>query len=614
MAGQTSETMDMEAAAQDRLDRVQRHQAAGRLSEAEAILDALIAELGERPRLLHYKGLNKVMQGDRAAGEALIRAGLEQAPEDPVQNVDLGTVLAQAGQMEEATGYFRTAVEAAPNFAVAQTNLGGALVLSGDHAEAISHLERAVELDGSQIDAHTNLGIAYLAVSQTGKAVDILYKALAIDPLSLRAHIQLSDALYRHERHDTAEHHARRALELAQEMGSGTGEAYMHLGNALASAGRMEAAAEALLQSAMQPQGGLQALGRLVHMRRTDAGAPELQILEQFLARADGMGPAARATLFFAAGKAMDDLGRHDEAFGHFAKANAITKSLHAFDSEAHVARAARLREMGAPAIMARTSDSGVRDIAPIFITGMPRSGTTLMDQMFSRHPKVTAGGELRALPGALEQNMPLRAALRDPDKIPELTGDDFTRLGEGYMDAVRAEGIRSEYVSDKMPSNYLYAGLAAQALPRAKFLFMRRHPLDCLLSNYMQHFGRNQPASSDFANLAVTYREFDRMVQHWSEVMPDRVRVVHYEKVVANAEAEMRDVLAFVGLDWTDAVLDHSKSTRQVNTASLAQVREPIYTRAVARWEKYAPHLTELAKELRAYLSDDDLRRCGVT
>lgn len=593
------------------LDRIRRHQAAGRFDDAEVLLDSLVAGLGRLPRLLHYKGLNAAMSGQPDEGEALIREGLKgEAREDPVQNVDLGVLLAQTGRLEEAIDHFRNAVESAPNFELAHSNLGGALVLQKKYGEAIHHLERAIELDGNLLDAHSNLGIAYLQVNDTRRSVDVLYKALALDPLSIRAHIQLSAALYRAERHDAAEHHARKALELEP----GAAEAWLHLGNALGSAGKLDEAAEALLKVAAAPSVGLYALSRLVHMRKTVEGAPEQALLARYLEREEGMSEELRAQLHFALGKSLDDLGQYDQAFAHFRTANALNKKIHPFDLEGFVEQAKRLRALASPKLIARCGGEGVRQIAPIFITGMPRSGTTLMDQMFSRHPRVMAGGELRALPAAMHRAARLREALEEQIEEDTLTPDDLKQLGEVYMDAVRSEGIRSEYVSDKMPSNHLYAGYAAMALPRAKVLFMRRHPLDCLLSNYVQNFGRNQPASSDFAHLAATYREFDRMVTYWSEVIPDRVQVVHYEDVVADAEGQMRAILEFVGLDWDPQVLDYSRSSRQVNTASMAQVREPLYTRAVARWENYASHLGPLARDLREFLSEKDLAKCGVT
>ncbi|WP_297772099.1 sulfotransferase [uncultured Roseovarius sp.] len=596
-------------ATQEVLDRIARHQSAGRLDEARKLLDGLIKERGEMPRLLHYKGLNLAMAGQREEAEKLMREGLDKAPEDPLQHADLGVLLAQSNRLDDAIHHFREAVDLAPNFGVAHSNLGGALVLEKKFGEAVYHLEKAIELEGSLLDAHTNLGIAYSQTNQHKKAVEVLYKALSIDPLSVRAHIQLSAALYRIERHDTAEHHARRAIELEPK----AAEAYLNLGNALGSAGKMDEAADALLSVAGRPPVGVPAMSRLIHLRKTKADAPEMQILDQYLSRVDSLADEARSTVHFAAGKAFDDLGEYDTAFEHFHKANEISKEIYPFDAEAYVARAERLREFASPALLKRCDGAGVKDLAPIFISGMPRSGTTLMDQMFSRHPRVMAGGELRAMPAAMHQASRLRDALQEERPVEEIGPDDFTRLGETYMDGVRAEGIKSEYVSDKMPSNYLYAGMISLALPRAKIIFMRRHPLDCLLSNYMQHFGQNQPFSTDFQNLALVYREFDTMVNYWSEVIPERVRVVNYEDVTADVEGQMRNVLEWVGLDWDPEVLNYKSSSRQVNTASMAQVREPIYTRAVARWKNYGTNLKGLAAPLSDYLSDDDLAYCGV-
>ena len=598
-----------EAEVNETLKRIQRHQRAARFAEAAKLIDDLIVELGRMPRLLHAKGLNEAMSGNVQDGEALMREGLDAAPEDPIQNVDLGVLLAQSGRLDDALVHFRAAVEAAPNFEMAHANLGGALVLKKKYREAITHLERAIELDSRLLDAHTNLGRALMHQGQNGKAVEAMYKALAIDPLSVRAHVQLASALYRNERHDAAEHHARRALELDPN----ATEAYLYLGNALASAGKMDEAADALLKIAGASRAGLAALSRLVHMRKTTEDSPEFALLESYLDRKDRLGDEARVSVHFAMGKALDDLGRYDQAFDHYEQANTLNNTLHPFDAEAYRARANALRDLFSPAFVKRCGDGGITDIAPVFVTGMPRSGTTLMDQMFSGHPLVTAGGELRAIPEAMQKTPRLRQALQGDIEADALNSDDFSQLGEAYTDLVRSEGIKSEYLSDKMPSNHLFSGAIALALPRAKILFMRRHPLDCLLSNYFQHFSQNQPASSDFSNLATTYKEFDHMVHHWSEVIPDRVRVVNYEDVVADTEGQMRSVLGFVGLEWSDSVLDYRKSSRQVVTASIAQVREPIYTRAVARWEKYASHLAPLARELRDYLSAEDLAKCGV-
>ena len=213
----------------------------------------------------------------------------------------------------------------------------------------------------------------------------------------------------------------------------------------------------------------------------------------------------------------------------------------------------------------------------------------------------------------ALSRNRRIRAVLEHEADPAELTADDFARLGEDYVAGLHAEGLRAGYVSDKMPANYMYVGLLAMALPRAKFLIMRRHPMDCLLSNYMQNFGPNQPFSTKFNDLASVYGGFDRLAKHWTTLLPDRVREIPYEAIVADPQARMREIMEFVGLDWSDDILDHTKSSHQVNTASFAQVRQPIYDTAVARWRRYGPLLHDLAVELRDHLTEEELAACGV-
>jgi len=604
------QTKEEKAQLEETMRRIARHQEAGRFEDAIELLDELALEYGDLPKIKHYKGMCLVQMGEKQAGHTMMREALELDPEDPIQLCDIGTFLAQDGKIEDAIPFFRTATEVAPNYGIAQSNLGGALVLQKKYGEAILHLEKACELEPNLMDAHTNLSTAYMQTNNFGKAVDILFKALAIDPQSIGGHIQLSAALYRKERYESAEHHARRAIELAPT----AAEAYLHLGNALASAGKIEEAIAALLPIAGRPPVGIPALSRLIHLRKTKADSPEMAILSTLIDRIDELPNEAKASVHFAAGKAFDDQQEYATAIGHFNTANAINNDLHPFKLDEHDERAERLRTVSAPEVLKNCAGKGVTSIAPIFISGMPRSGTTMMDQMFSRHKEVQAGGELRAMPVALHANKQLRDVLEEKQEISSLNHDVFKQVGETYESVVRAEGLRSARISDKMPSNFLYAGIISVAMPRAKMIIMRRHPLDNLLSNYFQHFGQNQPFSADFANMAGVYKTFDLMAKHWVKQLPDQVREVSYEDVTADPEGVMKDVLAWADLEWDPEILNFSQSMRQVNTASIAQVREPINRRAVARWKSYAPYIGELASHLKDHLNDEDLAACGVT
>ncbi|WP_417207635.1 tetratricopeptide repeat-containing sulfotransferase family protein [Antarctobacter sp.] len=591
------------------LARIARHQNAGRLAEAGAALDRLLEQYPGHPRLVHLKGLNLVRLGQMDAGMALLDDVANHQPDDVAVLVDIGTLLAQQGKMDAAREKFQTAVEVAPNYALGHANLGAALVVAKEYARAVPHLDRAIALDPDVLDVHLNLAQANLRTGNFQRAVDGLFRALAVDPQSVAVHVNLAHALFRRERHEAAEHHARRAIELAPQ----AGEAWLHLGNTLAASGRMEEAAQTFLRAATLPGMALSAFTRLANLRKIKPDSPEWKGMQAVAQNADQLPDEARATLEFAFGKAQDDLGDPDAAFAHYAEGNRLTRGLFPYDRAANTARAERLRALVTPALLDRHAGAGLRGVAPVFICGLPRSGTTLMEQMLSRHPAVQAGGEMLAVQRAFQVNPRLRAVLEERAPDSELTDDDFTRLGEDYQSYLHGEGLRSPRVTDKMPGNQLYIGLLALALPEAKFLIMRRHPLDGLVSNYLQNFGQNQPVSADLEDLAESWRQFDLNAKHWTSLLPDRVQEVSYEALVADPEGQARAVLDFLGLDWHGDVLDHTASMRQVNTASVAQVRSPIYGTSVARWRRYGAHLGPLAEALGGALTAEERSACGL-
>ncbi|WP_425102038.1 tetratricopeptide repeat-containing sulfotransferase family protein [Tropicibacter sp. S64] len=594
------------------LERVAQHQAAGRYREADIMLDRLLTAHPGVPRLLHLKALNHSYRGDRDTAISMLETVVDNTePSDPVALVDLGTILAQSGQMDAAIERLKRATEIAPNLALAHGNLGAALLTKSDLPGAIRHLQKAVSLDGTILDVLLNLGQAHIRAQQFDAAIDVLFRALSVDPQNAPAHSHLAHALFRRERPDSAEHHARRAMELAP----GQPEPMLHLGNTLAAQGKIAEAVDMLLGIANKPPVGIAALTRVVHIRKTTADSPEYNTLKTYESRLDSIAVEPRTALLFALGKAEDDLGNYEAAIGYFNAANALATAQQprAFGEDNAAERTERLLEFVTPALLSRCASKTVTEVSPIFICGMPRSGTTLMDQMFSRHPDVQAGGELPATIRALGRNKRLHAALEKDLDSDALTPDDFARLAEDYVAVLHGEGLRAGYVSDKMPANYHYVPLLAMALPRAKFLIMRRHPMDNLLSNYMQNFGANQPFSTAFPALGATWRRFDALASRWAELLPDRVRQVAYEDIVTDPEARMRELVAFVGLDWSPAMLDHTASSHQVNTASVAQVRQPIYDSSVARWRRYGPLLKNLAIEVQDALSDEDRVAAGL-
>lgn len=593
----------------DVVARIQRHQNAGRLDEADQALEGLLAEFPDHPQILHLKGLNLLHQGHKDRGLAMLEMIVENDKDNVMALIDYGSFLARTGELDKAIPKFQTAVEISPNLALAHANLGAALVVRERYDEAIAALTKAADLDGDLLDVHLNLAQAYIRSNRFPRAADPLFRALAIDPQSVAAHVNLAHALFRAERHEAAEHHARRALELAPD----AAEPLFHLGNTLAALGRMDEAADAFLKVAKMPGAGVSALTRLINLRKTTADSPEYKLLTQFADRLESLPERPRTDLLFAMGKAADDLGDEKSAIDCYRKANALTAEQHPFDQDTHANREVRMRSLVTPAFVERHRGAGLHDVAPIFICGMPRSGTTLMDQMFSRHSQVQAGGELRATGFAFHHSPDLLKVLEQEAPDASVTDDMLTTFAEHYQTYLHNEGLRAEYVSDKMPNNYLYAGFLALAFPRAKVLIMRRHPMDNLLSNFMQNFGRNQPFSTRIDTLVNVYKEFDKTARHQLATLPDQVRFVDYESVVSDPEGQMREIMQFVGLPFEDNMLDHTKSTRAVNTASVSQVREPIYSTSVAKWQRYGPLLKDMAEQLGDLLPPDDRRLCGL-
>ena len=591
------------------LARAARNYNAGRFATVHEVLDKLQEEFGEIAEIEHSRGLTLYSQGRKDAGMAKLKLAANFMPHDGAVRADIGALFAQEGKYEEAISYFLEAADVAPNYAAAWSNLGGAYFMLGEHTQAISALRKAVQLDPNLKDAQLNLGTALAQLRRHRAAVDAFYKVLASDPNDVAAHLGLSGALYRDERHDTALYHARKALELRPN----AVQAHLHIGNALASMGQMEEAAEHLIKAANGP-GGMGALARLIHHRKTTADSPEFARLQQALDRLEQQPRKEEPSgLYFAAGKAFADLGDYQRSFDYFAKGNAATAKEVSFDLQNHVEQVDRMIEVFSPDLIDRLQGAaGVDDIAPIFVCGMPRSGTTLTELMLSRHSKVQAGGELNASIRAIGQVRRLVAHLEDKDAAAPIA-DELTQVGEFYLEAVRAEGLAAEIITDKMPINHMYVGLLALALPRAKFVITRRHPLDCCLSNWSQNFGKNQPFSVNFADLGGVYLQYKRVTDYWAQVMPERVMILEYEDLVADPEAKIREVLSFCALDWQVEVLNPAGSSRPVNTASMAQVREPITQNATPKWVAYGALLQPLAEELRPVLTADDLTALGL-
>jgi len=328
---------------------------------------------------------------------------------------------------------------------------------------------------------------------------------------------------------------------------------------------------------------------------------PDLQMLEELASSVSDPATPGRDALLFALAKAYDDLGDYDRAFEAFQAANALHRV--GLDYDPATAERAADALIGAfdEALVERSSGLGCPSERPVFIVGMPRSGTTLVEQILASHPDVHGAGELHELE-VVAGAVPVMNAGRLP--LPEgmagLGARDLAQLGElydGRLGRLVPEALR---ITDKMPSNFYYIGFIHAILPNARIIHCVRDPLDTCLSCYMTLFSPGSSWSYDLREVGRYYRSYDRVMAHWRLVLPEaRMFEVRYEDVVSDLEGQARRLLDHCGLEWDDACLAFHLTKRPVRTASVAQVRRPLYAGSVGRWRRYERHLGVLISEV---------------
>jgi hypothetical protein len=295
-----------------------------------------------------------------------------------------------------------------------------------------------------------------------------------------------------------------------------------------------------------------------------------------------------RMVLHFVLGKAHDDLGEHAEAMRHFDAGNSIrARSLRSDRAEFEASLDRQIKRF-TPELFGQLAGFGTEDETPLLIVGMPRSGTTLVEQIVSSHPAVTAGDELSFW---ASHGTGLECA-----EGPGFTPDAARALTTAYLTLLRKIGPSATRVTDKLPFNYLRLGLIRVLLPNARIIHCRRHPIDTCLSIYSTLFKPRMDFISSKADLAFSYRQYARLMDHWRTVLPpDRFLEVEYERLIADRGTETRRLIAFAGLDWDEACLKPERNERVVMTASAWQARQPVYSTSVGRWRNYEPWLGEL-------------------
>lgn len=527
------------------------------------------------------------------AVEAFARA-IRHQPALAQAHYNLGLVLRAQGRMEQALGPLARAAEIKPDFAEALQALGGLLQSLGRYGAAVRCFRQLARLRPDDPVAHTSLGAA-LQMSGDLEAARAAYEdALRAGPGFPDAHSNLGICWQGLREPDKAEACFRRALELDPDHQGA-------LGGLAANLDRRGRYAEGygLLEDRLQPERAdpellITAAQLLRHLGRSDDA---VRLLEETLARSPALGAANRERLHFNLGDALDDIGRYDEAYDHYRAGNRL-KPIR-FDRDEYRRDVADLLQVFAPGWQARLPRADLETEAPLFVVGMPRSGTTLVEQILAAHPRVAGAGELTDL-GQAAMDLAPGEGPRFPRALLRADREAMLRAAEAYLARIRTLAGEAERVVDKTPANHLFIGFIELLFPRARVIHCVRHPLDTALSCYFQNFsGQGIPFSYKLGDIAHYYNGYLATMAHWRAHSRLKLHEVVYEELVADLEGESRRLVAFTGLDWDPACLEFHKLDRLVATASHAQVRRPLYHSSVGRHWHYRAHLGPLLEAL---------------
>jgi tetratricopeptide (TPR) repeat protein len=552
------------------------------LAEAHSNLGQLLLEQQQlEPALLHC------------------REAARLRPDLPEAQNNLGNVLRELGQLSEARACYEDALRLKPDLALTYSNLGQALQEEGCLQEAIAWYQRGLQRDPSSARIHCHLASALEEQEDFDAAVARYRLALQLNPGYAEAHNGLGFVLHEQGKFAEAVSEYREVLRLKPDFATG----YCNLGNILEELGSFEEALAVFREALRRDPHHAGAYSLLATMLRGRLPAEDLQAMRRLLARPH-LTLAKRLALHFGLAQVLDANGAYAEAAEHLRQGNSLCRALwkkqgKTYDPAAHSQLVSDLIQAFTPEFFARER-GGVDSEVPVFIVGLPRSGTTLTEQILASHSQVHGAGELNyarqsfdALPRVLNQ------AVLPIEALSQIQPAAIRQLAQWHLARLRELDAHAARIVDKMPDNYLFLGWLSLLFPRAKFIHCRRDLRDVAVSCWMTNF-RHIRWAADPEHLAARFREYQRLMDHWRAVLPIDVFEVDYEETVADLEGVARRLVAWCGLEWQPACLDFHQTSRPVRTASVTQVRQPVYTRSVARWKHYEAALAPLFQQLR--------------
>ena len=610
------------------LQKAERCAGDRRLAEGEDICQTILAERPDHVGALRVMADIRIREHNSEECIRFAEAALALDSEDPKLYNLRGRARNNLGSLEDAEKDFRYALQLDPRFADAHSNLGHILHRKGYTEAAEQCFREALAREAGHGLANLNLGMILFERGQIRKAIKHLQMGLDEEMTHQAGRYNLAIALHRIGHLVEAVHNYRQVIA----NGESDPDALSNMASALQAMGDLESAAaafEAALETNPEHGPSLAGLAGLfelsgqydrgialltpflkrgnampmIHvayaqlLRRKGRGKEALVHLAALL-KLDGLAEYQRLAIHFTLGDLLDEIGEYEKAFAHYDRANQLRQV--EYTSEGRKREVDKLIEIFSEENLDRMPDSGRDTEQPVFIVGMPRSGTSLVEQILATHVDILGAGELRDI-GLMSIEMGRnKEQILYPDCVLNMDTRELKGWSKRYLDKLRKISRRVPRITDKMWQNFEHLGLIQLLFPRARIIHCRRSPMDTGLSCYFQSFGTaGPPFSYDLQKIGAYYNEYRRLMNHWQEVSRLSILDVDYEEMVADTEGQSRRMIEFLGLAWDPGCLKFYDNPRLVRTASHAQVRKPIYTSSIGRAVNYRDHLGPMIEEM---------------
>jgi tetratricopeptide (TPR) repeat protein len=610
----TKQNLKVNNPSQQQLSSLLEYYQNGRFDDAEKLAVSVTQEFSKHQ--FAWKVLGAVLKQTGRITDSLtpMQKSVQLAPQDAEAHSNLGTALQELGRLDEALASYAKAITMKPDFAEAHSNLGNTLKKLGRLDEALASYTQAIALKPDFAEAHSNLGNTLKELGRLDEALASYTQAIALKPDYAEAHYNLGITLQELGRLDEALASYTQAIALKPDYA----EAHSNLGFTLKELGRLDEALASHTQAiALKPDYAeahsnlgvtLQELGRLDEALASHTQAialkPDLaeahrhltlmksfdaqdeqysKMLELYLD--ESISEEQRCHINFGLAKACEDLGDYEQAFTHYGEGNVLRKRLLNYDTNQDVELFKQLKS-SYPKIEKNSLEpcSLANKLTPIFIVGMPRSGTTLVEQIISSHSQVTGAGEL---------NFAAQFGAAIATGITEANNDALFDFRGEYLDKLQNVSNGNLIITDKMPQNFRFIGLLAAAFPEAKIIHVKRNPAAICWANYKQYFVSKSIGYCYALDDVISYHKlYENLMEFWTNTLSNRIYKLDYEQLTVNQESETRQLIDYLGLDWDENCLSPQNNTRSVATASNVQVRKKVYRGSSEQWRKYQPFL----------------------